>query len=423
MIIDLGIMKTFLFTGAFLLGIISLHGQKLCGTHSYQQSSLLREHLLGSKQAQIESLTRQYLENRQEANANVIEGTVIRIPVVVHILYHDPNQMLSNEKVLEQLAILNNCFRRRNADTASTPAVFASRAADTEIEFHLAISDPQRKNTSGIIRKYTPITEWEANDEMKFSANMGNDAWDATQYLNIWVCNMKRVAGYSSSPGTDPLRDGMVLSFDAFGIGRTEGLDQGKTAVHEAGHWLNLRHLWGDTYCGDDGVNDTPVQGGYNTGCPTAPRISCANGPYGDMYMNYMDFTSDNCTNLFTLDQKERMRSMFMTGGPRYNILFSTGLQPPLFFEAPLPEEPPRWLHSQLYPNPAASEITLDLSYDSRWIGKTLNIINLQGQSMKQVIIQAKVQTISIANLQPGIYLLTAKKEDGQFLRHKFVKY
>lgn len=114
---------------------------------------------------------------------------------------------------------------------------------------------------------------------------------------------------------------------------------------------------------------------------------------------------------------------MFMTGGPRYNILFSTGLQPPLFFEAPLPEEPPRWLHSQLYPNPAASEITLDLSYDSRWIGKTLNIINLQGQSMKQVIIQAKVQTISIANLQPGIYLLTAKKEDGQFLRHKFVKY
>ena len=96
--------------------------------------------------------------------------------------------------------------------------------------------------------------------------------------------------------------------------------------MHEVGHWLGLKHIWGDTYCGDDLIEDTPLQGNFTPGCPTGFRTSCSNGTTGDMYMNYMDFTNDACLNLFTEGQKEKMLSLFTAGGPRNSILSSKGL-------------------------------------------------------------------------------------------------
>jgi hypothetical protein len=196
----------------------------------------------------------------------------------------------------------------------------------------------------------------------------------------------------------------------------------GKTAVHEVGHWLGLKHTWGDDYCGDDLVGDTPKQSGYNIGCPTDSRISCGNGPYGDMFMNYMDFTSDACMNIFTKGQKARMRAMFAAGGTRYSILSSKGLNMPLIFQTPLPEKDPTWLFARLYPNPATTEMTLDVAYDVRWMGKTLSVTNMQGIVVMQVNISSKFQKINVSRLQPGIYMLTAKKEDGDFINQKFIK-
>jgi hypothetical protein len=318
--------------------------------------------------------------------------------------------------------MLNECFRRRNADTIHTPDAFKSVAADCEIEFKLAISDPERRATSGIIRKYTPLTEWKADDQMKFSAQMGDDAWNSKMYFNIWVCNLKGVAGYASTPGGLTEKDGIVIGYKVFGTNNTSGFQMGRTAVHETGHWLGLRHLWGDTNCGDDLVHDTPRQSYYNIGCPSGVRITCSNAPNGDMYMNYMDYTNDACVNLFTEGQKERMRALFMQGGPRYSLLLSYGLSYPLITESPLPEEPPRWLQARLYPNPASDQITLDLAYDIRWIGKTLTISNLNGQLMMQVVITSKIQLININGLKPGVYFISVKKEDGAFIQQKFVK-
>src|ERR1043165_4981181 len=99
----------------------------------------------------------------------------------------------------------------------------------------------------------------------------------------------------------------------------------GRTAVHEVGHWLGLKHIWGDAACGDDLVEDTPPQGWYTQGCPTGFHSSCNNGVMGDMYMNYMDYTSDACMNLFTAGQKQRMRALFATGGARASLLQSKG--------------------------------------------------------------------------------------------------
>jgi len=278
------------------------------------------------------------------------------------------------------------------------------------------------RSTKGIIRKYTPVEEWKADDQMKFSAQMGDDAWNSGMYFNIWVCNMQGVAGYASVPGGSADKDGIVIGYRVFGKNSSSGFEMGKTAVHETGHWLGLRHLWGDTNCGDDLVDDTPKQSYYNIGCPSGIRITCNNNPNGDMYMNYMDYTNDACVNIFTEGQKTRMRALFDEGGPRYSILLSTGLKNPWFNASPLPEESPQWLHPQLYPNPATNELTLDITYDVRWIGKTIVILNVSGQLVMQISITSKIQKINISQLKSGIYFLSVKKEDGSFIKQKFVK-
>ncbi len=192
--------------------------------------------------------------------------------------------------------------------------------------------------------------------------------------------------------------------------------------MHEAGHWFGLKHLWGDENCGDDGVYDTPKQASYTSGCPSTVRITCSNGPNGDMYMNYMDFTSDACTNLFTKGQKARMRTLFDPGGVRNSILSSKGLNPPLIQEIPLPVSDPQWLHPQLYPNPSSSVINLDLAYDARWIGKSIQIVNLQGQTVMVLTITSTKMQIDIKKLQAGAYFLAAKKDDGESMKVRFLK-
>ncbi len=411
----------------FLIGVVAftfpLAAQKSCEAGNYKQKRLKENEFLAGNLSRIETLIRQFSENNQGSIAARGEETIIKIPVIVHILYHYPQEKISDAQVLSQIEVLNRHFRRLNADSVNTPSYFRPLAADCGIEFQLAISDPRRRSTTGIIRKYTPVKEWEADDKMKFSSEMGDDAWDPQSYLNIWVCNLNRVAGYASVPGDAPAKDGVVIGFPAFGTLNTQpGYEMGKTAVHEVGHWLNLKHIWGDQYCGDDGVDDTPKQAGYNIGCPGVVNITCGNGPHGDMYMNYMDLTSDACMNLFTLGQKMRMRVLFETGGPRHGILSSYGLTPPLINEIPLPETDPKWLKPQLYPNPAETHLNLDLSYDVRWLGKTVSIYNLLGQNVSNVLVTGKIIRIDITQLESGIYILAAKKDDGESMRLKFVK-
>lgn len=398
------------------LFVNNLAAQKNCAAFLYGQREQKNFPALVENAAAIESFYQQQKITAEITGiAQVVLNKVITIPVVFHILYHTPEEKISDVLVSKQLELLNKCFRHKNADSVNTPAVFKSLAADCEIEFVLATSTSRKVSTTGIVKKYTPVKNWAADDKMKFSSELGDDGWDAKSYLNIWVCNLGDFAGYSSFVGGMENKDGLVISFSEFGENK-------KTIVHEAGHWLNLKHLWGDANCGDDGIDDTPKQQGYTPGCPTGIRITCGNGPYGDMYSNYMDFTSDECTNLFTLGQKARMQALFMPGAARYSLLSSTGLNTPLIFESSLPEEDPTWLQPKLYPNPATTQMTLDLSYDVRWMGKNIQVINLQGQIMMTLTITSKTQQIDISRLPSGMYFLAANKGDGESIKQKFIK-
>lgn len=414
-------MRIYFFTLVLLAMATSLAAQRECGSYDYLKEQLSLNPELHTRLQEIEKFVDNKI-NRSRLAGKPHAGVVYRIPVVVHVLYNRPEENISDERIHSQIRVLNESFRRLHADTVNTPAAYKNIAADVGIEFQLAISDPGRRATNGIVRKYTPVTLWKADDQMKYDAQAGSNAWDPEQYLNIWVCNLGRAAGYASFPGGPSEKDGIVIAYTVFGENKRGGYEMGRTAVHETGHWLGLRHIWGDEYCGDDWIDDTPRQANFTSGCPSGIRLSCGNGPWGDMYMNYMDITLDACVNLFTEGQKARMRSYFEAGGERSGLLSSAGFQPPLINEIPLPEEPPKWLHPQMYPNPANSELILDLSYDIRWMGGSLIISNVQGHQLLRNTISSKVVKMDIRLLRPGLYFLVARRADGETIKQKFIK-
>ena len=197
----------------------------------------------------------------------------------------------------------------------------------------MAQRDPNGAATNGIIHKATTVTTFNFDDKVKYTASGGDNAWPSNSYLNIWSCNLGGgLLGYAQFPGGANATDGVVILYSSIGSNNSPGTATpyhlGRTATHEVGHWLNLRHIWGDANCGDDLVNDTPTQQTSNSGCPTFPHITCSNGANGDMYMNYMDYTNDACMNMFTIGQTTRMNSLFATGGIRSSLSNSLGCTP-----------------------------------------------------------------------------------------------
>ena len=179
----------------------------------------------------------------------------------------------------------------------------------------MATIDPNGNPTTGITRTQTTVNSFSMQgDYMKHTVNGGIDGWLSDDYLNIWICNLDNLLGYSTVPSnwTDP-EDGVVIGYQYFGLTNNPQYGKGRTTTHEIGHWLNLEHVWGGwSSCGDDQVNDTPTQEWENYGCPSFPEApnSCGTtNANGDMFMNYMDYTNDACMNLFTNGQKTRMIS------------------------------------------------------------------------------------------------------------------
>ena len=412
--------------GLFVFFTIQLNAQRECATPQYIQALSNSNTQTASDIKAAENFAQRMGTPGSGATNRLSSDYIVRIPVVIHVIYNDASQNISEAQIKSQIDALNRDFRRLNADSVNTPSSFKSLAADVQIEFTLATVDAKGKATSGIVRKATSVKYWQMDDKIKYTAEGGSDAWDSRYYLNIWVGNTRSLLGYSSVIGTPVAKDGIVINTSAFGTGMSGPFDKGRTAVHEVGHWLGLKHIWGDALCGDDGIDDTPRQSGYTTSCPSGVKTSsCSSTAAGDMYMNYMDFTNDACLNLFTIGQKEHMRSLFDAGAPRNSILSSKGLSSPWVEESPLPGavSPVVTAPSQinLYPNPASSELVLDFGYDETWIGKELKIYNINGVAMEVIKVSSKIQKVSLSAVSPGIYFLKGINS-GKNITKKFIK-
>lgn len=250
-------------------------------------------------------------------------NTPYKIPVVVHVVYRTPSENISDAQIKSQVKVLNEDFRAKNADRTKIPSVWAGLVADAKIEFVLAKKDPKGQPTKGITRTKTKRSAFTQDDDVKYTSKGGINAWPRNKYLNIWVCSLGGgLLGYAQFPGGPAKTDGVVVLNTAFGTNGTAAapFNKGRTTTHEVGHFLNLRHIWGDTSdcSGSDFVADTPVQRLPNEGKPNFPRVSCNNGPNGDMFMNYMDYVDDAAMYMFTPGQILRMHAALL--GPRKSL-------------------------------------------------------------------------------------------------------
>lgn len=299
---------------------------RTCGTPTLVNQLLQSNPDFANNRKQIEDFTTSFA-----ASNNANNKAVITIPVVVHVVWNQSNENISDAQVQSQIDVLNKDYRRLNTDASNTPSAWSSIAADCNIEFCLATVDPSGAATNGITRTQTNVTAFSINsDNIKFSSQGGYDAWDRNKYLNLWVGDIGTgLLGYAIPPGGPANTDGVVIHYKYFGTNgtATAPYNKGRTATHEIGHWLNLEHIWGDdgnSCSGSDQVADTPNQSSENYGCPTFPLTdACSPSSPGVMFMNYMDYTDDGCMNLFTAGQKTRMLAVL--NGTRSSLQNSNG--------------------------------------------------------------------------------------------------
>lgn len=396
-----------------------------CATMNILEKRMQQDPSLRQRMEESEIQTQKLVTIAQDFKRT---AQVITIPVVFHVIWNDPIQNVSDEQIQSQLDVLNKDFRFLNADTLSSSHPFRDRAADAQIEFCLATRDPKGEPTTGITRTQTTVVGWDPNDadNIKSSANGGKDNWDPTQYLNIYVVKLDSLTlGFATFPEeltTSPNLDGVVIRYEVFGTKGTAGSGSfenntgGRTGTHEVGHWLNLRHIWGDDKCGDDFVSDTEKAEKANYDCPTFPHNAsnaCGTGSNGEMFMNYMDYVDDKCMNMFTVGQSQRMTAALT--GPRAGLLTSKGCQTPLSVEH---NDAGRDIN--VYPNPNNGLFTIHMSEASSK-DVTIKVQNVFGNVVKEINTNsnATIQVNAVNEFQPGTYFIRIDSGDNSIVTKK----
>jgi hypothetical protein len=297
----------------------TLAARRNCVSHEHLQEQLKADPGLAKRMRAIEEVTERALKN--PASYRLLADGTIEIPCHVNVLYRTAAENVSDAQIQSQIDVLNEDFGGTNADRTLVPSLFSGVfAGNTKIKFTWS-------STTGLTRKSTTKTSWRTNDDMKRSSRGGINPTSPTTKLNIWVCTISNgILGYATFPGTSSAIDGVVILNTAFGRTGTvrAPFNKGRTGTHEVGHWLNLRHIWGDATCGSDLVGDTPPHRTANYGCPGVLNVTCTNNattnPNGftrEMTMNFMDYTDDACMYMFSSGQSARMNATFASGGGR----------------------------------------------------------------------------------------------------------
>ncbi len=333
------LLRRILISAVLLLFTILLNAQQVdsggyrrCGT-----TERLENRFLKNPAARILFEEQQELFNKIVREKNLREPdesarTIYTIPVVFHVVLTNQSQV-TDAQIQAQLDTLNKSMAGLNGDSIRIPSWFKALFGKSGIQFCLAQRTPDNRVSSGIERITTTQTNFSNNNDfVKRSATGGANIWDQTRYLNVWVCGLTgSILGYATYP-TDfnPEEQGIVIDYRSLPGGNFTNYNTGKTLVHEAGHYFNLVHIWGnnDNSCSDsDFVDDTPNQDGATNGCFTGAKLDdCNLSGNGIMYQNYMDYSYDACLVMFSNLQVIRMENALSLY--RSSLLSSNGCEP-----------------------------------------------------------------------------------------------
>jgi PKD repeat protein len=338
--------------GLFLLTLLQANAQEHCGTMSKHKTLTQRD---ARYKAQYEQAL-EWSKTKSTARETSTQGTIYKVPVVVHILHvGEPvgtGSNLSTDQIHSAISSMNDAYRKKAG------SIYTGNGVDMEIEFCLAQKDPFGNATSGINRinaaatgNYGVAGITDAN-EISIKAL---SKWPNTNYYNIWVVSeidnnggQSGVQGYAYFAGAGPAVDGAVMLHNAFGYD-PEGnrnytlksyTNKNITCIHELGHAFGLYHTFeGDADgtgcpvftngCGSDQgdcCGDIPAHIRSQSNCVSGVN-SCDGTTSRELFIhNYMDYSSDACQNMFTSNQYTRARSFLTTGGSRASLVSSANL-------------------------------------------------------------------------------------------------
>jgi len=345
-------------------------------------------------------------QNKTKTNITLI------IPVVFHVVYNLSIENVHDSLLIKQLDVLNRDFKRQNTDTVNTPAPFKNFAAGMDIQFCFASSTPSATPTNGINRVFTNKSFFNAPpnyatlDSLKHTNLGGADAWNTTEYLNIWIGNVTNVSGYAAPP-TNMMasEDGVGVNYKTLGtLNSSLPYNKFRTITHETGHFFGLKHIWGDdggTCSGTDFMADTPNQANYTPGsgtnnCNAFPLFdACTTGGNGIMFMNYMDYSNDGCRNMFTTAQVNYMNATINCC--RAGFLNTTAADCNLI--TGINKNTSQKNSFKIFPNPAKEILNIENGLNL----KEIKITNLTG---KEIINVKGTNRLNVGELQSGIYFI-----------------
>ncbi|HNF71446.1 MAG TPA: zinc-dependent metalloprotease, partial [Chitinophagaceae bacterium] len=366
-------------------------------------------------------------------------GTVT-IPVVFHVVYNTTTENLNNSYLNAQIDQLNLCFARENSDTTNLRSIFQSRAGASKIRFII----------DQVIRYQTTMTSFDATtgsgfanaDLVKQTGSGGDDAVSPGTKLNIWICDLTKdgsdvLIGYAYPPAgapnwpagseaPSPAFDGVVVDYTDVGgpaknpIGYSSGF-RGKAMVHEVGHYLGLRHIWGDdagacpggTGYKDDGINDTPITAENSNFDCNKVKNTCieTTGDLPDMVENYMDYSSESCQNTFTKLQVGAME--YVIDNIRTTVRVPNAIH----------ETEKQQALVSVYPNPATHSLFIDAA-DKSYQTVQVRIVNTTGQNFLQATYKANgmMPEVDVQHLAPGMYFIELRYDNEASVLRKFIK-
>lgn len=381
----------------------------------------------------MERYTQQFNEAKQRGANTAIAKAEYTIPVVVHIVYSNNEQNLPDSVIRNQIDVLNEDYTRHNEDRVNLRDTFATIAGNPSIRFILASKDPDGNPTTGITRTETTINpftdlmgfltgDMSSLERIKSTDDGGIDPWDPTRYLNIWVANMNislgasemtALLGYATPPAGLPhwpansvagMKDGVVINYNVFGRNNPNSLTEngyvvkGRTVTHEVGHYLGLRHIWGDSQnCNEgDGVDDTPNATDQSESDCNLSKNTCVDdildlSDLPDMVENYMDYSAETCQNTFTKGQVEIMKGVL--DGPRFDLVNDNDAVTVNSIET---------IVSSIYPNPNNGEFTMSFSASP----ENVVIYDITGNQIRSIQTTDKVMNVNLEEVNAGVYIV-----------------